>query len=111
MKSKLLLSLALTATTSFTAEPAFTLLKVDKPQLTEEFTGATIPENWKPGGRAKSFSVVDGALQGVCAADDSHGPAISVPVDAHDFAVRFSVRFVKPGYFLFLADGESQFGG
>jgi len=79
--------------------------------LNEDFSGTSLPAKWQPGGRAKSFSIVDGALQGVCAPDDSHGPAISVPVDGRNLTIQFSVKLAKPGMVLFLVDGDSQFGG
>lgn len=79
--------------------------------LEEDFSQAALPANWRPGGRANSFKVVDGALQGTCAKDDHHGPAITVPLTGHDLKVQFSVKFSTPAYFLFLIDGESQFGG
>ena len=85
--------------------------KPGKLLLTEEFNASSLPAKWLPGGRQKSFCVVDGALQGVCAPDDSHGPAISVPVEGRDLAIQFSVKFAKPGLVLFLVDGESKFGG
>lgn len=79
--------------------------------LCEDFSAASLPAKWQPGGRAGSFRVVDGALQGVCAPDDSHGPAVSVPIEGRNLAIRFSVKLAKPGVVLFLVDGESQFGG
>lgn len=82
-----------------------------KQLLREDFSGASLPANWQPGGRAKSFAVMDGALQGVCAPDDSHGPAISVPIEGRNLTIQFSVKLAKPGFVLFLVDGESQFGG
>jgi hypothetical protein len=54
---------------------------------------------------------VDGALRGVAQPDDSHGPSIGVPIEAHDLSVEFRVKFATKGYFLFLIDGDSQFGG
>jgi hypothetical protein len=77
----------------------------------ENFSSPTLPAKWVPGGRPNSFSIVDGALRGVCAPDDSHGPAMGVPIDGHNLAVEFRVKYAKPGYFLFLIDGDSQFGG
>jgi hypothetical protein len=89
------------------------LTQPDKLLLDETFSGATatIPKPWEPGGRPGAFSIVDGALQGVCTADDHHGPSISVPLEGRNFTVAFRFKFAVPGYFLFLADGESQFGG
>lgn len=93
------------------AEPKPVMTVTGKPLLAEDFSGSALPANWRPGGRPKSFSVVDGALQGVCAPDDGHGPAISVPVETRNLTFQFSMKFAKPGYFLMLVDGESQFGG
>lgn len=92
-------------------EPQPLLSKPGKLLLSEEFSGAAMPAKWQPGGRPKSFSIVDGALQGVCAPDDSHGPAICVPVDGRDLTIGFSMKFAKPGLVLFLVDGKSKFGG
>jgi hypothetical protein len=94
------------------AEPTTpTGAKTDKLLLSEDFSGAKLPSQWQPGGRPKSFSIVEGALQGVCPADDHHGPAIGVPIEGKNLVVQFSVRFIKPGLVLFLVDGDSQYGG
>jgi hypothetical protein len=79
--------------------------------LQEDFSAPALPAKWQPGGRPNSFSIVDGALRGVAQPDDSHGPAIGVPIEGHDLTVQFRVKFAQPGYFLFLVDGDSQFGG
>jgi hypothetical protein len=79
--------------------------------LSDDFSSATMPAKWQPGGRPKSFSIVDGVLQGVCAPDDNHGPAIAVPLEGRNLTIQFSVKFAKPGLVLFLVDGESQYGG
>ncbi len=79
--------------------------------LDESFSSPTINKPWEPGGRRGSFSIVDGALQGVCAPDDSHGPSIGVPIEGRNITVGFRFKYTKRGYFLFLLDGESQFGG
>ena len=79
--------------------------------LEEGFSGSKIPELWQPGGRKGSFSIVDGALRGVAQPDDSHGPSIGFPLKGHDLTIEFDVKFAKPGYFLFLIDGDSQFKG
>jgi len=105
------LSLLLTALTMSAGEPQPLISKPGKLLLSEEFSGASLPAKWQPGGRPKSFSIVDGALQGVCSPDDSHGPAISVPIEGRNLTVQFSVKFAKPGLVLFLVDGDSQFGG
>jgi len=111
-------SLLLTAATALLSPLAFSAQKAPPPAsqpakllLSEDFNVPSLPANWRPGGRPKSFSIVDGALQGVCAPDDDHGPAISAPVEAHDLTIQFSVRLLKPGLVLFLVDGDSQFGG
>jgi len=79
--------------------------------LEESFSAPALPGRWQPGGRPNSFSIVDGALRGVAQPDDSHGPAIGVPIEGRDLTVQFRVQFAQPGYFLFLVDGDSQFGG
>ena len=54
---------------------------------------------------------MDGALRGVAQPDDAHGPSIGVPIEGRDLTVQFRVKFVQKGYFLFLIDGDSEFGG
>ncbi len=103
--------LLLATLTVSAGEPQPLISKPGKLLLSEDFSGASMPAKWQPGGRAKSFSIVDGALQGVCAPDDSHGPAIAVPLEGHNLTIQFSVKFAKPGLVLFLVDGESQYGG
>jgi hypothetical protein len=98
-----LLSAALCAATAFAADPA--------PLIDETFSAPTLPPKWQPGGRPNSFSIVDGALRGVAQPDDAHGPAIGVPIEGRNLAVQFRVKFAQSGYFLFLIDGDSQFGG
>jgi len=98
-----LLSVVVCATTSFAADPA--------PLVDETFSSPDLPAKWQPGGRPNSFSIVDGALRGVAQPDDAHGPAIGVPIEGHNLVVQFRVKFAQPGYFLFLIDGDSQFGG
>lgn len=99
----LFLPLALCAATVFAADST--------PLLDETFSSPDLPAKWQPGGRPNCFSIVDGALRGVAQPDDAHGPAISVPIEGHNLAVQFRVKFAQPGYFLFLIDGDSQFGG
>ena len=107
-----LLFLALVAPLSLSAaEPVPLLTKPGKVLLSEGFAGASLPAKWQPGGRPKSFSIVEGSLQGVCPPDDGHGPAIGVPIEGRNLTVQFSVKLAKPGLVLFLVDGESQFGG
>lgn len=98
-----LLLLAAVTTTAFTENA--------KPLLDETFSTPTLPANWQPGGRPGSFTIVDGALRGVAQPDDSHGPAIGVPIEGRDLSVQFRVKFAQKGYFLFLIDGDSAFGG
>lgn len=84
----------------------------DAPLLLDEtFSAPALPAKWQPGGRPGSFTIVDGALRGVAQPDDSHGPSIGVPIEGHDLAVQFRVKFATKGYFLFLIDGDSAFGG
>ncbi|MFA6562235.1 MAG: hypothetical protein WCV00_10050 [Verrucomicrobiia bacterium] len=99
------------ASTVSAGEPSPLMSKPGKLLLREKFNSVTLPAKWQPGGRSKSFCIVDGALQGVCAPDDSHGPAICVPVEGRGLTIEFSVKFAKPGLVLFLVDGESKFGG
>lgn len=87
------------------------LTQPDKLLLEETFSTATVSKPWEPGGRPGSFTIVDGALQGICPADDHHGPAIAVPLEGRNFTIAFRFKYATPGYFLFLLDGESQFGG
>jgi hypothetical protein len=82
-----------------------------KSLIDETFSGSAIPKNWEPGGRANSFTIADSALRGVAQPDDSHGPSIGVPIEGHDLTVQFRVKFASKGYFLFLIDGDSAFGG
>lgn len=77
----------------------------------EDFSAAGLPKGWTTGGRANSWSVVDGALQGVCTKDDSHGPAIFAPLTGRDLAMSFRVKLDEKGNCLMLIDGESAFGG
>ncbi len=84
--------------------------KMGRTIVSEDFSGTALPPKWRPSGRPNSFSVVDGALQGICASDDSHGPAISVPVEARNCTVQFSIKFTKPGNALLLVDGDNAFG-
>ena len=93
---------------------AFSVLKADEPTvlIDEGFDAKTIPDKWQPGGRKGSFTIVDGALRAAAQPDDSHGPSIGVPISGHDLTIEFDVRFAKAnGYFLFLIDGASQYGG
>lgn len=77
----------------------------------EHFSTSEIPERWQAGGRKGSFSIVDGTLRGVAQPDDSHGPSIGIPLKGQDLTIEFDVKFAKPGYFLLLIDGDSQFKG
>jgi hypothetical protein len=64
--------------------------------LEENFSGAALPQKWQ---------------RGVAQPDDAHGPAISAPIEGHNLTVAFRMKFAEAGYFLFLIDGDSQFGG
>lgn len=85
--------------------------KSDQILVSEDFSGMAIPANWQPGGRANSFRIVEGALQGVCPPDDNHGPSIGVPIAGRNLVIECSIRLIKPGLILFLVDGDSQYGG
>ena len=77
----------------------------------EDFNGPGLPTGWEPSGRPKSWSVVDGTLQGVCDKTDDHGPAIKAPFTGHDVSVSYKVKLDQGGNCLALLDGESAFGG
>jgi len=77
----------------------------------EDFSGDGLPKGWATGGRPGSWSVGDGVLQGVCAREDDHGPAVFAPLQARDLDVSFKVKLDDKGNCLFLIDGESAFGG
>lgn len=77
----------------------------------EDFSTAGLPKGWTTGGRANSWTVVDGALQGVCGKDDGHGPAVFAPLTGRDLAVSCKVKLDEKGNCLMLIDGESAFGG
>ena len=91
--------------------PAPLITNPGNAMLSEDFSGASLPAKWQTGGRPKSFNFVDGALQGVCAPDDGHGPSVAVPIEGRNLIIGFSVKLAKPGLALFLVDGESQFAG
>lgn len=80
-------------------------------RIHEDFTGAALPAGWTTGGRAQSWTVSDGVLQGVCAKDDDHGPAVFAPLRGHDLAVSYKVKLDEKGNCLMLVDGESAYGG
>ncbi len=88
-----------------------TFAESEKVLLDEAFSAPTLPANWQPGGRPGSFTISEGALRGVAQPDDAHGPSIGVPIVARDLRVQFRVKFAQKGYFLFLIDGDSEFGG
>lgn len=77
----------------------------------EDFSAPGLPKGWTTGGRANSWTVADGALQGVCAREDDHGPAVFAPLQAHDLAASYKVKLDEKGNCLVLIDGESAFGG
>lgn len=97
---RLLLPFLFVATTTFAGE-----------LIHEDFGGSGLPKGWSAGGRPNSWTVVNGALQGVCAADDSHGPAVFAPFKAHDLQLSYKVKLDEKGNCLTLIDGESAFGG
>ena len=77
----------------------------------EDFSADGLPKDWTTGGRANSWTVVEGALQGACAKDDDHGPAVFAPLAGRDLAVSCKVKLDEKGNCLMLIDGESAFGG
>lgn len=77
----------------------------------EDFTASELPKGWSTGGRANSWTVVDGTLQGECAKDDAHGPAVFAPLTGHDLSLSYKVKLDEKGNCLMLVDGESAFGG
>ena len=77
----------------------------------EDFNGSALPKDWSTGGRPNSWSVVDGTLQGVCAKEDDHGPAVFAPLTGHDLKASYKVKLDDKGNCLALIDGESAFGG
>lgn len=79
--------------------------------IREDFKSSGLPNGWTTGGRAGSWTVVDGTLQGVCAKDDDHGPAVFAPLQAHDLTASYRVKLDEKGNCLMLIDGESAFGG
>jgi len=112
MPTRHLLSLIVCLSAVFTFSRIALAAEPDTPLINEQFESPTIPENWQAGGRKGSFTIVDGTLRGVAQPDDSHGPSISCPIEAHDVSIEFDVKILKPGgYFLFLLDGDSQFSG
>ena len=97
---RFLLPLLLISTTTFAGE-----------LIHEDFSVPNLPKGWTVGGRPNSWTVVNGTLQGVCAADDLHGPAVFAPVKAHDLHLSYKVKLDEKGNCLTLIDGESAFGG
>jgi hypothetical protein len=77
----------------------------------EDFAGGSLPDGWTTGGRAGSWTVVNGVLQGVCAKEDDHGPAVFAPLQGRDVAASYKVKLDEKGNCLMLIDGESAFGG
>lgn len=77
----------------------------------EDFSSATLPKAWTTGGRANSWALVDGVLQGECAKDDDHGPAVFAPLSGRDLDLNCKVKLDEKGNCLILVDGESAFGG
>lgn len=91
--------------------PAPQLTQSGKLLLSETFDGEALPPGWQAGGRAHCFRIVAGALQGACPPDDGHGPAVTVPLTGHNLTIAFDLQYKQKGGFLFLVNGESQFGG
>ncbi|MBB5032432.1 family 16 glycoside hydrolase [Prosthecobacter vanneervenii] len=79
--------------------------------LHEDFSAAALPKGWTTGGRANSWTVREGVLQGVCAKDDDHGPAAFAPLSGRDLDLNCKVKLDEKGNCLILVDGESAFGG
>jgi hypothetical protein len=77
----------------------------------EDFSAAGLPKDWSTGGRPNSWTVNDGVLQGVCAPEDGHGPAVFAPLTEHDLNASYKVKLDEKGNCLMLIDGESAFGG
>jgi hypothetical protein len=77
----------------------------------EDFNGDALPQGWTTGGRPNSWSVTSGTLQGVCAKEDDHGPAVFAPLTGHDLNASYKVKLDDKGNCLMLIDGESAFGG
>jgi hypothetical protein len=80
--------------------------------VAETFDAKTLPANWAPGGHPGAFTIADGTLRGIGLTDNSHAPAIAVPISGHNLTVDFDVKFAnRKGSLLFLIDGDSQFTG
>jgi len=77
----------------------------------EDFTSPELPKGWSTGGRPNSWKVADGALEGECAKDDAHGPAVFAPLTGHDLNLSYKVKLDEGGNCLMLVDGDSAFGG
>lgn len=111
MRTLLLLCAAMAPLLACAIEPQPVMTVPGKLLLSQEFSGPTLPVGWQPGGPPGSFSIVDGVLRGVCAPGDSHGPSFGAPIRGRNVTIQFAMKYVQPGNFLFLLDGESQFGG
>lgn len=79
--------------------------------VNEDFTKPALPAGWSTGGRANSWTVADGVLQGTCAKEDDHGPAVFAPLKGHDLHASWRMKLDTKGNCLALIDGESAFGG
>lgn len=77
----------------------------------EDFSGAGLPSGWSTGGRAQSWTVADGVLQGACAKDDDHGPAVFAPLQGNNLSLSYRVKLDDKGNCLMLVDGDSAFAG
>ena len=79
--------------------------------INEDFAGPDLPKTWTPGGRAGSWTILNGTLQGACAPEDDHGPSISTPLLIKNTTLSFKLKREPGAYALMLIDGESVFGG
>ena len=79
--------------------------------LDEDFSNPTLPAHWDYLGEPNSFKIVNGVLEGTSKPGDTNAPSVVIPIEGHNLVVEFRCRFVKKGYFLFIADGDGQFGG
>lgn len=79
--------------------------------VSDDFAGTELSKQWTLGGRAGSWSIVDGTLQGACAPEDDHGPSISTPLVTKNVTLSFKLKREPGVYALMLIDGESVFGG
>jgi hypothetical protein len=83
-----------------------------KTLVSEDFAGPEIPPTFRTLESAASFSIVEGALQGVSRpgqASSTHGVIV---VKAHDLTISFAMKFNAPGTLYIGVDGyKEQFKG